>query len=132
METVENQKIIIVKKDKIAGAGQYTTINYDALDNAALKLKDNSFKLWLYIAKNANNYQFALSRVAFCNWANCSKPTYLKAVQTLQEKGFLVAKNEKSNIYIFYSLPNETTYPKTEEDLTIEFNEKQEVSLFHF
>lgn len=129
MDTVENQKVIIVQKEELQGKGMFTSINYDAIDYAAIQLKNESFKLWLYIAKNSNNYTFALSRIAYCNWSGCTKPTYLKAVQTLTEKGFLVKKKEGSNQYYFYVKPSEATFPKTPEDIEIEMvehNDKQE------
>ena len=93
-----------------------------ALDDAAARLKNASFKLWIYLAKNQDKYRFGLSQTAFCNWASVSKPTYLNAVKDLIEKGYLVLKEEKSHTYIFYERPTIKTFPKTEEDLIIENN----------
>lgn len=122
MNTVENQKIIIISKDKIKDGQLYTVITLDALDDAAARLKNASFKLWIYLAKNQDKYRFGLSQTAFCNWASVSKPTYLNAVKDLIEKGYLVLKEEKSHTYIFYERPTIKTFPKTEEDLIIENN----------
>ena len=101
MNTIENQKIIIISKDKIKDGQLYTVITLDALDDAAVLLKNASFKLWIYLAKNQDKYRFGLSQTAFCNWASISKPTYLNAVKDLIEKGYLVLK-EKNLILIFF------------------------------
>ena len=45
MDTVENQKVIIVQKEELQGKGMFTSINYDAIDYAAIQLKNESFKL---------------------------------------------------------------------------------------
>jgi hypothetical protein len=49
----------------------------------------------MYFAKNQNGYGFALSSKDFCEWANCSRATYNRAMETLKELKFLVPKEGK-------------------------------------
>lgn len=48
---------------------------------------------------------FALSCKDFCRWAGVSKNTYETAVKELIERSYLVRKEEGSNVYIFYEMP---------------------------
>lgn len=106
IETVENQKIVIVSKESADKEHPYSVINLEAFDVAAASLTTiGSYKLWTYLAKNQNKYKFALSRTDFCRWASVSKNTYLRAVSDLEDKGFLVAQSDTSNTYTFYELP---------------------------
>ena len=124
METVPNQKVVLVQKQECNKENYYSVINLDSIDYAAGKLDNVAFKLWLYIAKNQNNYQFALSAKAFMDWCGTSKPTYLKAVKTLEDKRFLVPKAANSNHYVFYEKPGDNIpYPEDEDDIRIEFGE---------
>lgn len=130
MNTVENQKIIIVSKAPADKQHPYTTINIEAIDHAAIHLKANAFKLWMYIAKNQNKYKFGLSQVAFCHWSGVSKPTYLTAVRDLIDQGYLVKSNQDSgNCYIFYELPTEKNFPETKEDLKIKVPEAKVIEI---
>lgn len=52
METVENQKIIIVSKELADKRHPYTIINLEALRYARQLLKVSDFKVWTYIAEN--------------------------------------------------------------------------------
>ena len=107
MTTVANQKTITTKgaphdKDNI-----YAKVGIEAAGVAMELLKPNTFKVWFYLAKNQNNYTFALSAVDCCKYCNMSKPTYLSCIQELIEKGYLV--NTSGNHYDFYeSLPEDT------------------------
>lgn len=81
-------------------------INIEAMQQAMVLLKPNTFKLWCYMAKNQNNYTFSLSCVDVCNFCKMSKPTYLECVQQLIDVGYLV--NTSGNNYDFYEkLPEE-------------------------
>ena len=133
MQLSECQKQVIVLKAKTDKDHKYTVINMQAIDRAAAQLNHTSFMLWLYIAKNQNKYKFALSRVAFCRWCGVTKPTYLKAVQNLQELGYLVPKKQHSNVYYFYEDPNTVTIPSPE-DINVEVTQakKEEIQNFNF
>lgn len=103
MQTVPNQKIIQVNKEKVGRDNLYTTISLQGLDEAA-KLPKNAFKLWSYLVKNQDKYSFALSCKDFCSWAAVSKSTYETAVKDLIQNGFLVQKKDGSNIYQFFEV----------------------------
>ena len=80
MTTVANQKTITTKSAKHDKNNIYAMLNIEAMGQAMELLKPNSFKIWCYLAKNQNNYTFALSAVDACKFCNMSKPTYLAAV----------------------------------------------------
>ena len=132
METVENQKIIIVSKEPADKTHPYSIINLEAMDNALTSLNGNEFKVWSYLAKNQNQYTFALSRVTVCRICNFSESTYHRAIAGLKTKGYLVPASEKKNTYIFYELPNSITDPWTPEDLSISIPETKIQTLKNF
>lgn len=99
-QTVPNQKTVTTKgaahdKDNI-----YAIYNIAAMSEAMTLLKPNTFKLWCYMAKNQNNYTFALSCADACKFCDMSKPTYLSSVQELIDTGYLV--NTTGNSYDFF------------------------------
>ena len=61
MKTVPNQRIIKIKKEPTDKEHKYTMNNLNALNEALEKLDTKGgFKLYMYFAKNQNNYEFAL------------------------------------------------------------------------
>ena len=118
MNTFENQKTITTNAAQHNKNNIYAALNIDAMSEAMELLKPNTFKLWCYMAKNQNNYTFALSCVDACKFCNISKPTYLKSIQELIDVGYLV--NTNGNHYDFYEkLPKndeiEITVKKTDD-----------------
>ena len=106
IETVANQKTITTKGAKHDKDTKYGLFNIDAMQEAMTLLKPNTFKLWCYMAKNQNNYTFALSCKDACNFCKMTKPTYLACVQELIAAGYLV--NTDGNHYNFFEkLPEE-------------------------
>lgn len=105
MATVANQKTIKVHKEVCDKDNLYATINLEALQHAALDLKNETFKLWLYIAKNQKGYTFGLSKVDAIKWGIGSKSSYDRAVKELIEKKYLVETT--SNHFDFYEIPKE-------------------------
>lgn len=123
MEVVENQKVIVVCKENADKDHPYSIINLSALDKALGTLKNSEFKLWIYIAKNQNNYTFALSCADFCRTTGVSNKTYHSAVKSLIEKGYLVKKNidnDKDNTYTFHEAGFNVPM---KEDIVIEIEE---------
>ena len=59
--TNPNQKIVVIEKEICNKSNKYTTINLDALQAAMQTLSNAEFKVWMYFAKNADHYEFALS-----------------------------------------------------------------------
>lgn len=98
-KTVPNQKLITVKKKPCGKDNLYVTINLTALQLAMTRLKPQTLKLWLYFAKNQNNYQFALSAKAAEKFG-VAKTSYYRAIEELMEKGYLVEMG--GNLYTFY------------------------------
>ena len=102
-KTVPNQKIIKVSKQPCDKQHYYSAINLVAMEEAAINLDAGAFKLWMYFAKNQNNYEFALSsKDAEANFGIKIKQ-YNNAVAELMNKGYLV--NTKGNNYIFNEKP---------------------------
>ena len=102
MKTVPNQKVVTTRGALHNETNIYGKINIKAMQIAMATLKPNAFKLWSYMAKNQNNYTFALSCVDACAFCNMSKPTYLSSVNELIDNGYLV--NTKDDCYDFYEM----------------------------
>lgn len=88
------------------------------------KLNNSSFKLWCYINKNQEHYDFELSQKACAEWG-IKKDSYYNAVKDLINKGYLIRKNENSNIYCFYEMPFSENPKELYNDEEIPFSEKQ-------
>ena len=104
--SVPNQKITKVHKEVCDTQHIYAKINADALQNAMMTLKPSSFKLWLYFAKNQDNYQFELSSAAVCAWCSMSDKSYRESVKELIANRHLIRRGD-SNCYDFYEMPKE-------------------------
>lgn len=103
-KTVPNQKVVKVNKEVCNKANLYATINLEAMEQAAQKLEAGAFKLWVYFAKNQNNYEFALSSREVENCFGMKIKQYNNAVDKLIEQGYLV-RQEESNRYTFCEIP---------------------------
>lgn len=99
MQTVSNQKTVIIEKEQ---GGKHTIISLEALQKASRTLSGESFKLWVYLAKNQNNYSLALSRADSLQWGVGSSSSYYRAIKELTACGYI---QKKDNRYIFYELP---------------------------
>lgn len=70
------------------------------MEEAARELNSAAaFELWIYFAKNQNNYVFALSSKDVENCFGMKIKQYNNAVKTLIEKGYLI--NTSGNNYTF-------------------------------
>lgn len=122
MATVPNQKTVTTRSAKHDKDNVYAAINIKAMEIAMSLLKPNTFKVWCYMAKNQNNYTFALSCADACAFCKMSKPTYLASIQELIDNGYLV--NTHGNSYDFYEmLPEEKevisiTVKKSDDEFT--------------
>lgn len=105
MITVPNQKVITVLKEKCDKHNRYALYNIDALHYAMQDLKGETFKLWCYLGKNQDEYEFALSKVDAINFGVGSKSSYDRAVKELIEKKYLVETSP--NHYDFYERPQD-------------------------
>jgi predicted RNA-binding protein (virulence factor B family) len=103
IQTVPNQWVIKIKKTAISEDTTYMRVNMDALEKAAKDLKAGAFKLWIYFAKNQNDYTFALSPQHVKDIFGMSKTQYDNARGELEEKGYLVIQDR--NYYHFCETP---------------------------
>lgn len=108
---VPNQRIITVSKAECSKKELYTMNNLKAIDKAAIDLQSKGgFKLYIYLAKNQNNYSFNLSSKHFLEWSGLGYTAYTTAFNELIEKGYLVKSNKSigdNNKYTFYDIPKE-------------------------
>lgn len=94
-----NQRKIVIKKSPCDVRNKYAKINLDAMCNAMNTLSTmGALMLWLYLAKNQNNYTFDLS-LEECKKYGFKETTYRKAFHMLEEKGFLI--KQTGNAYEF-------------------------------
>ena len=99
-----NQKIVrIGNREKRDAQHIYSTMNIEAMQEAMMELKGETFKLWCYLNKNQEGYQFELSQKECEKWG-IKKDTYYAAVKKLVELRYLVPIEEGSNIYVFFEL----------------------------
>lgn len=118
---VPNQREITVKKEVSDKKHKYSIHNLAALDEAAIRLQsDAGFKLYMYIAKNQDKYNFALSRADFMRWSGFKDKAYKSAFAELEKEGYLVLKEGKKDVYTFYE---KSQIP--EEKVTIEIPEEK-------
>lgn len=89
-ETVPNQKTVTIKKAPCNKDCYYTTIQNDILAKAMRELKGEHFKIFMWLAANANNYKFALSTQSMSNDCNCTTKTCQTAIKSFIEKDILV------------------------------------------
>ena len=121
MTTSANQEAITTKGAAHNKENIYATIGIEPMKEAMNLLKPNTFKLWCYMAKNQNDFTFALSCVDACNYCGFTKNTFHTSVNELIEAGYLVA--DEGNHYNFYEkLPEvkemEITVHKDESNFT--------------
>lgn len=105
--SVPNQKIITTHKAPADKNHLYMCVNIEALQKAMNDLTPAQLKVWMYFAKNQNNYEFELSSVAVCAFCNISDKTYRDAVKALVAKRYLVQCEGNKKMYDFYEIPKE-------------------------
>lgn len=103
IQSVPNQRIVTVNKEPVGREKIYTVNNLAAIDEAAYNLQSKAgFKLYMYLAKNQDNRQFALSSAAFTAWSGTGLTAYNTAFKELVKKGYLIQKEGTETIYSFY------------------------------
>lgn len=105
--SVPNQKSVVINKAPTDKNHLYMCLNIDALQKAMNDLTPAQLKVWMYFAKNQNNYEFELSSVAVCGFCNISDKTYRDAVKTLVAKRYLIQSEGNKRLYDFYEIPKE-------------------------
>lgn len=103
--SVPNQDIVkIGKREPFNQENIYGRFHIDALQTAMTTLKGETLKLWLYLAKNQDDYQLELSQKALAEWG-LKKDAYYTAKKKLIEVGYLTPLREGSNILVFSEIP---------------------------
>lgn len=102
---VPNQKIITVNKEPTDRKHKYMCVNIEAMQMAMNDLTPAQLKVWVYFAKNQNEYEFELSSVAVCAFCNISDKTYREAIKTLVAKRYLIKRENNKKVYDFYEIP---------------------------
>ena len=123
---VPNQRIITIHKELADMNHKYTVNNLEALDEAAGRLIEKaSFKLYIYLAKNQDKYNFNLSSSHFMQWASVGIAAYRTAFKELVEEGYLIKKDNCEDTYIFYdkSQINDVVRIENPEERVEEFKE---------
>lgn len=108
MVSYPNQKSVVVhrnmpNKTKTTGRN-YMIVYTDIIENASKNLKKpSSFKLFMYLVSNQDNYYSNLSTQDFSNTYGISLDSAKDAVNDLIEKGYLVLREK--HLYDFYEYP---------------------------
>ena len=112
--TFKNQKTVTIKKEPCDNVrNHYARINLVALHKAMSELKTmGEMKLWLYLAKNKDEYTFGLSP-ADCETYGLKRDAYHTAVDNLIKKGYLQKIGKAGNAYHFIEKGIYTEKPYT-------------------
>ena len=103
MPKVPNQREITVAKEPTDKKHLYTANNLAALDEAAKRLQSKGgFKLYMYLAKNQDKYNFELSSSDFMQWSGLGYSAYTTAFKELEDKKYLILKEGTDTVYTFY------------------------------
>ena len=102
-----NQRTVRINKTKVEKSSglAFACIYKENILDAMCNLKNSTFKVWLYLASNKNNYQLEYSPAYLSKVIKISIQTAKNAFNELKEKGYLI-KDETSNYkYDFYEKP---------------------------
>lgn len=102
-KTYENQKWICVHKAPVKE--NFLQLFNPEWMEANKRLKPYGLQLYLYLAANSNNYQFALSPAAAEEYAGIKKTSFHKYLRLLEIEGYLVWRH--GNVYDFYTTPRD-------------------------
>lgn len=101
MVTSPNQKIIhIIKAPR---GHRFLQINIEVINAAARVLNFTEFRIFIYLAENASDYDLALSQADIEKEMGVTHTPYYKAINSLIDKGYLV--NVQGNVYNFFEQP---------------------------
>lgn len=118
---VPNQRMLKIHKEPTDRNHLFTANNIAALDEAAGLLQTKGgFKLYMYLAKNQNNYQFDLYSSNFIYWSGLGITAYRSAFNELVDKGYLIEQSK--NNYIFY---DKSQLEQHSDSITIEIPEEK-------
>lgn len=127
---VPNQRTVSVHKEECNKKNKYTANNLAALDEAARMLQSKGgFKLYMYMAKNQDKYNFELSSSDFMQWSGLGYSAYTTAFKELEDKKYLILKEGTEAVYTFYDKAQVDNVVRIEipEDKVKEVQKAQEV-----
>ena len=101
MSVPNQRKVQIVQKELKDKDHLFAAYNQETLRQAMTKLKGSGLKMWLYLCKNKEGYQFELSRKACEDWG-IKKDSYYDGFKDLVNNGYLRLSHPNSNIYYFF------------------------------
>lgn len=99
--TYPNQKLVTIHKEELQRG--FLGINNGVWKAASRDLGAHAFRLYLYFAANAKNYQFAFSPAAVYEEIGMPVSTCRDQIRKLEQKGYLV--HSHGNSYDFYEKP---------------------------
>lgn len=106
MKPIANQKTVLINREKIEkGTGRkrpYTQFYIDTIEQAGRELKNNAFKVYMYLATNTDEYTFGLSPQDIANTYGMNVDTAREGIRTLIDKGYLSLLEGSKNEYVFY------------------------------
>jgi hypothetical protein len=106
--TVPNQKVVHVNRDMPEkNEGNFLLIKKENLYAAYRDLNATALCLYLYLAGNMNGFDLAFSPKAIHAEMGMPESTCRDQFNVLENKGYLVPKHEKSNIYDFFEIPKD-------------------------
>lgn len=123
--SVTNQKIVTINKAKSDKQNIYGIVNVDAAQRASKALKAGGFKLWVYFNLQQDGYRFELSSKHLKDTWGIGIKQYNNAIHELIEAGYLIQKNEESNLFTFDEKGVEIQEKEEKKDQKTEENEDE-------
>lgn len=112
MSSYPNQNTFLINKEDVkreSGKSRpYLTAYIDTIQTAAKNLTGNSFKLYIYLLSNTNNYTSAFSPKDVSDKYGCSVDSAREAFKTLVNKGYLTLIEGTKTKYIFKDIATST------------------------
>ena len=102
-----NQRSIRINKTKVEKSSglAFACIYKENILEAMGNLKNSTFKVWLYLASNKNNYNLEYSPAYLSKVINISIQTAKNAFNELLNKGYLIKDETNKYRYDFYEKP---------------------------
>ena len=105
MSSYPNQNTFLINKEDVkreSGKSRpYLTAYIDTIQTASKNLTGNSFKLYIYLLSNSNNFTSAFSPKDVADKYGCSVDSAREAFKTLINKGYLTLIEGTKTRYIF-------------------------------
>lgn len=117
MVSYPNQKLYHIKK-KIEEGDIFIMLKWEDYTSAARELSPSALNLYMYLAKNQDDYNFYFSSADYCSTFQVVDKTFRNARKELMNKGYL-KEGEKNHVYF----DSKGGFKETKESLQEEFKE---------